>query len=119
MVHSHTHTYSYTKSFVFRHSWSLTRRLEKLDLIILTEIVTVCIEWRLLRLKNMGSVKIVHTYSIPQQIRLLFDSSVQVLRVRMYYMDGPYLHNDMQLINYLRWTRYLSHFWLESSASPS
>ena len=61
MVHSHTHTYSYTKSFVFRHSWSLTRRLEKLDLIILTEIVTVCIEWRLLRLKNMGSVKIVHT----------------------------------------------------------
>ena len=49
------------KSFVFGHSGSLMRRLEKLDLIIKKEIVTVCIALRLLRLKKMGNVKVVNT----------------------------------------------------------
>ena len=48
------------------------RRLEKLDLIIKKEIVTVCIALRLLRLKKMGNVKVVNTMLIqsrPIQMR--------------------------------------------------
>ena len=48
------------------------RRLEKLDLIIKKEIVTVCIALRLLRLKKMGNIKVVNTMLIqsrPIQMR--------------------------------------------------